>query len=538
MNEALQVLLADGVIDEVVGRLKSGKEADVYLVRHGGEVVAAKIYKEREHRNFRNNSGYREGRQVRNSRTARAIAKGSRFGVRAAEDAWKTAEADALGKLFAAGVCVPKPVIFYEGVLLMELVLDLEGHPAPRLEEASLTAEEASALYFDLRNQAIRMLCCDLIHGDLSAFNILLGNRGATIIDFPQVVDAAANSQAEFFFKRDLENLRRHFELADPSLRARAGDAAEIWRAYTKRELTPDYEPTGRFQGGDGPRERRSSSGPRNGRFDGNGSGARGGGRPQGDRFPRGDRPQGEGFPPRGDRPQGEGLQQRGDRPQGEGLQQPGDRPRGDRFPRGDRPQGEGLQQRGDRPQGDRPPRGDRPQGERFPRGERPQGEGLQQRGARPQGEGFQQRGERPQGEGFQQRGARPQGERPSRPEGEGQRPWREQGARGPEQQGPREMRPRGERPPRNEPRGERPPRGERFPQGGQEGQRPWGEQGTRPSEQQGQPQGPRGRPPERRGDGSGRGPRQGRGGAGGAPQVSYKAPAAPSSPGKPEDES
>ncbi|HEX8433690.1 RIO1 family regulatory kinase/ATPase, partial [Archangium sp.] len=295
------------MIDEVVGRLKSGKEADVYLVRHGGEIVAAKIYKEREHRNFRNNSGYREGRQVRNSRTARAIAKGSRFGVQAAEDAWKTAEADALGKLYAAGVCVPKPVMFYEGVLLMELVLDLEGHPAPRLEEASLTPEEASALYADLRNQAIRMLCCDLIHGDLSAFNILLGNRGATIIDFPQVVGAAANSQAEFFFKRDLENLRRYFELADPGLRARAGDASEIWRAYVKRELTPDFEPTGRFQP-EGPRERRFSGGPRGeGRFNGNGPGDRSGGgrpprddRPRGERFPQGDRP------PRGDRPQGE----------------------------------------------------------------------------------------------------------------------------------------------------------------------------------------------------------------------------------------
>ena len=358
MNEALQTLLADGVIDEVVGRLKSGKEADVYLVRHGGEIVAAKIYKEREHRNFRNNSGYREGRQVRNTRTARAIAKGSRFGVQAAEDAWKMAESDALTKLHAAGVCVPRPVMFYEGVLLMELVLDLEGHPAPRLEEAALTPEEASALYFDLRNQAIRMLCCDLIHGDLSAFNILLGNRGATIIDFPQVVDAAANSQAEFFFKRDVENLRRYFELADPSLRARAGDAQEIWRAYVKRELTPDYVPTGRFQAEGGSRERRFSGGPRGeGRFNGPG----GNGRPQGDRFPRGERPPQGARPPPGERPpQGERFA-RAERPRGE-------RPQGERFPRGERPQGERFP-RSERPQGDRPPRGDRPQGERPPRG-------------------------------------------------------------------------------------------------------------------------------------------------------------------------
>ncbi|HZI06995.1 MAG TPA: RIO1 family regulatory kinase/ATPase [Archangium sp.] len=336
MNEALQVLLTDGVIDEVVGRLKSGKEADVYLVRHHGEVVAAKIYKEREHRNFRNNSGYREGRQVRNSRTARAIAKGSRFGVQAAEDAWKTAEADALGKLHAAGVCVPRPVMFYEGVLLMELVLDLEGHPAPRLEEASLTAEEASALYADLRNQAIRMLCCDLIHGDLSAFNILLGNRGATIIDFPQVVDAAANSQAEAYFKRDVENLRRYFELADPSLRARAGDASEIWRAYTKRELTPDFVPTGRFQA-EGPR--RFSGGPRSGD------------NRLGDRPPRGDRPQGD-RPPRSDRPQGERFPQ-------------ADRARGERFPRSN---GEGQRQWGE--QGARPSEQPGPQG---PRGRPPE---------------------------------------------------------------------------------------------------------------------------------------------------------------------
>ncbi|WP_375768541.1 hypothetical protein NR798_43825 [Archangium gephyra] len=514
MNEALQVLLADGVIDEVVGRLKSGKEADVYLVRHHGEVVAAKIYKEREHRNFRNNSGYREGRQVRNSRTARAIAKGSRFGVQAAEDAWKTAEADALGKLHAAGVCVPKPVMFYEGVLLMELVLDLEGHPAPRLEEAALTAEEASALYADLRNQAIRMLCCDLIHGDLSAFNILLGNRGATIIDFPQVVDAAANSQAEFFFKRDVENLRRYFELADPSLRARAGDASEIWRAYTKRELTPDFVPTGRFQA-DGPR--RFSGGPRNGdnRFNG------------GDRPPRGDRPQGD-RPPRSDRPQGERFPRgNGEAPRQWSEQGPREmRPQGDRPPRNDRPQGDRPPRddrpRGDRPQGDRPPRDDRPRGDRPPRNDRPQGD-------------------RPP------RSDRPQGERIPRGNGEGPRQWSEQA--------PREMRPQGDRPPRDDrPRGDRPPRsdrpqgerfpqgdrarGERFPRGNGEGQRQWGEQGARPSEQQPGPQGPRGRPPERRSDRPDRGPRQARGGGGG-PAVSYVKPVVPSaSPSKPEDDS
>jgi RIO kinase 1 len=275
MHEALQVLLADGVIDEVVARLKSGKEADVYVVTHGGQYVAAKIYKERTQRNFKNNAGYKEGRLVRNSRTRRAMEKGSRFGQEAAEEAWKTAESEALSKLHAAGVRVPAPVMFYEGVLLMELVVDVEGQPAPRLVDALLTPESAAELYRDLRQQAVKMLCCDLIHGDLSAYNILLGANGPTIIDFPQTVAAAANSRAEFFFKRDVDNLRLFFAGYDRSLLGRAGDAAEIWRAYVRRELTPDFEPSGRGV----PDARGPRGGPRQG------------GRPSGE----GGRP----FPPR-----------------------------------------------------------------------------------------------------------------------------------------------------------------------------------------------------------------------------------------------
>ncbi|WP_224244661.1 RIO1 family regulatory kinase/ATPase domain-containing protein [Hyalangium gracile] len=275
MHAALEVLLADGVIDEVVARLKSGKEADVYIVTHGGQYVAAKIYKERTQRNFKNNAGYKEGRLVRNSRTRRAMEKGSRFGQEAEEEAWKTAESEVLGKLHTAGVRVPAPVMFYEGVLLMELVVDAEGQPAPRLVDAVFTPELAAEFYRDLRQQAVKMLCCDLIHGDLSGYNILLGANGPTIIDFPQTVAAAANSRAEFFFRRDLENLRLFFASYEPSLMGRAGDAAEIWKAYVRRELTPDFEPTGRFV----PEAR----GPR--------GGGRHGGRPHGE----GGRP----FPPR-----------------------------------------------------------------------------------------------------------------------------------------------------------------------------------------------------------------------------------------------
>ncbi len=246
MHDPLAPLLADGVIDAVVSRLKSGKEADLFLVEHRGEVLAAKVYKARQDRNFRNNAAYTEGRQVRNTRTQRAMDKGSRFGRAAAEEAWKTKEADALHALHAAGVRVPKPVIFYEGVLVMELVLGPDGHPAPRLVDAAIPAGQAAALYADLRAQAIRMLTCDLVHGDLSPYNVLLGHAGPVVIDFPQVIGAAHNRQAERFFERDLEAIRRFFAQHDPGLQAAASDAREIWRAYERRELTPDFVPVPR----------------------------------------------------------------------------------------------------------------------------------------------------------------------------------------------------------------------------------------------------------------------------------------------------
>lgn len=246
MHGPLDTLLADGVVDEVCGRLKSGKEADLWLVRHGGELVAAKIYKAPHARSFRNNAAYKEGRQVRDTRTQRAMARGSRFGQAAAEEAWKAKETDALYALHAAGVRVPRPVLFHEGVLLMELVLDAHGRPAPRLVDAHVARDAAAPMYADLRAQAIRMLRCDLVHGDLSPYNVLLGAHGPVVIDFPQVVGAAHNSQAEGFFVRDLENLRRFFAAIDPALGSAAGDAREIWRAYVRRELTDGFVPSGR----------------------------------------------------------------------------------------------------------------------------------------------------------------------------------------------------------------------------------------------------------------------------------------------------
>jgi RIO kinase 1 len=260
----LNTLLSDGLIDEVLGRLKTGKEAEVWLVRHGDEVLAAKIYKERHVRSFKNNAGYKEGRQVRNTRTQRAIARGSKFGRESEEDAWKSAEADALYKLRAQGVRVPEPKAFYDGVLLMQLVVDGEGQPAPRLIDSHLTPEEAAAAYADLRAQVVTMLCAEIIHGDLSPYNVLLGAAGPTLIDFPQVVGAAHNSLAESFFRRDLENLRTHLAAIDPSLTARASDAAEIWAAYVRRDLTPDFVPTGRAP--QAPDRHRAHDRPRQGR--------------------------------------------------------------------------------------------------------------------------------------------------------------------------------------------------------------------------------------------------------------------------------
>jgi RIO kinase 1 len=241
--DELDVLLADGVIDEVLGRLKSGKEANISLVRRGDAVIAAKVYKDRATRSFKNNSDYKEGRKVRNSRTQRAIDGGGRFGRDAAEQAWKSAEADALYKLSGTGVRVPEPLMFYEGVLLMDLVCDAEGRPAPRLIDVRIERDAAIGILADLVVQMIAMLCCDLIHGDLSPYNILAAADGPTIIDFPQVISAVHSSRAEYFFLRDFDNVVRFLAGFDPSLAVHTADGRAIWRAYVSRELTPEFVP-------------------------------------------------------------------------------------------------------------------------------------------------------------------------------------------------------------------------------------------------------------------------------------------------------
>jgi len=243
----LQSLLDEGLIDLVVRQLMSGKEAMVYVVRCGGETRCAKVYKEANQRSFRQAVDYTENRKVKNTRQARAMAKGTRFGREAQEAAWQSAEVDALYRLAAAGVRVPKPFNFHEGVLLMELVTDANGDAAPRLNDVSFTAEEALAHHATLLAEVVRMLRAGVVHGDLSEFNILLGADGPVIIDLPQAVDAAGNNHAERMLLRDVANLNAFFgRFAPPLLASQHGP--EIWDLYRRGVLTPETVLTGRFE--------------------------------------------------------------------------------------------------------------------------------------------------------------------------------------------------------------------------------------------------------------------------------------------------
>ena len=247
----LQSLIEEGLIDTVVRQLMSGKEAMVYVVRCGDETRCAKIYKEATQRSFRQAVDYTENRKVKNSRQARAMAKGTKFGRQAQEAAWQSAEVDALYRLAAAGVRVPTPYNFHDGVLLMELVTDEHGDAAPRLNDVLLTREQALAHHAMLIRQVVRMLCAGVVHGDLSEFNILLGHQdgedGPVIIDLPQAIDAAGNNHAARMLLRDVDNLRHFFGRVAPELLA-TDYGLEIWDLYQRGALHVNTPLTGRFE--------------------------------------------------------------------------------------------------------------------------------------------------------------------------------------------------------------------------------------------------------------------------------------------------
>jgi RIO kinase 1 len=243
----IQPLVDDGLVDEVIRPLMSGKEAAVYVVRCGGETRCAKVYKEADKRSFKQAAQYQEGRKVRNSRRARAMEKGSRFGRDEQERIWQSAEVDALYCLARAGVRVPQPFGCFDGVLLMELITDHEGQVAPRLNDLSMSAEQAREGHAIIMRYVVRMLCAGLVHGDLSEFNVLVDASGPVIIDLPQAVNAAANNNAQGMLERDVNSITGYYARYAPEL-LESQYAKEIWALYENGRLHPEVLLTGRFE--------------------------------------------------------------------------------------------------------------------------------------------------------------------------------------------------------------------------------------------------------------------------------------------------
>jgi|TARA_B110000971_G_scaffold118890_1_gene121781 RIO kinase 1 len=243
----MRPLVENGLVDEVIRPLMSGKEADVFVVRCGSEIRCAKIYKEAEKRAFKQAVTYQEGRKVRNSRRARAMEKGSKFGREQQEEVWQSAEVSALFKLADIGVRVPKPYGCFDGVLLMELITYDGEEVAPRLNDVTMTEEQALVDHKTLMHDVMRMLCAGLVHGDLSEFNVLIDDNGPVIIDLPQAVDAAANNNAESMHRRDVENITNYYAQFAPEL-SNSHYAPEMWALFEAGDLHPNTELTGQFE--------------------------------------------------------------------------------------------------------------------------------------------------------------------------------------------------------------------------------------------------------------------------------------------------
>ena len=243
----IQPLVEDGLVDEVLSRLMSGKEADVYVVRCGSDIRCAKVYKEATQRSFKKAAQYTEGRKVRNSRRARAMEKGSKFGRKEQEKIWQNAEVDALYLLADADVRVPEPYGCFDGVLLMELITDANGDVAPRLGDITFDQQQAIVNFAILMQDVVRMLCVGTIHGDLSEFNVLLDEYGPVIIDLPQAVNASANNNAKNMLLRDVDNMKNYFGQFAPFL-LETEFGKEIWKLYEDGELKPETVLTGEFE--------------------------------------------------------------------------------------------------------------------------------------------------------------------------------------------------------------------------------------------------------------------------------------------------
>jgi RIO kinase 1 len=246
IHKRIKPLVEDGLVDEVIRPLMSGKEADVFIVRCGSEIRCAKIYKEVDKRGFKQATQYQEGRKVRNSRRARAMEKGSRYGRKELEQAWQNTEVDALYRLARADVRVPKAYGCFDGVLLMELICDDQGIEAPRLNDVAMSVEQAIEDHQLMMRYIVRMLCAGLVHGDLSEFNVLVDDDGPVIIDLPQVIDAAANNQAERFLARDVNKITAYYGLYAPAI-LNTRYAEEIWDLYESGDLTPEVALSGRY---------------------------------------------------------------------------------------------------------------------------------------------------------------------------------------------------------------------------------------------------------------------------------------------------
>lgn len=243
----IQPLVDEGLVDEVLRPLMSGKEAAVFVVRCGDQIRCAKVYKDANMRSFKQAVQYQEGRKVRSSRRARAMEKGSRYGREQQEQSWQQAEVSALAKLADAGVRVPEPYGCYDGVLLMELVTDAEGDVAPRLNDVAMSAEQAIEDHAIMMRYIMRMLGVGLVHGDLSEFNVLVDSYGPVIIDLPQAVDAAANNNAGWMLERDVNNMTQYYGQFAPELLT-TQFAKEIWALYQAGDFDPEAELTGQYQ--------------------------------------------------------------------------------------------------------------------------------------------------------------------------------------------------------------------------------------------------------------------------------------------------